>query len=76
VAVDGQARKIVEKAGAGVFAEPEDSNALAEAIHVLAADPERRRRMGISARQYVVSMLSRERTAQSYLSVLENLRNN
>jgi glycosyltransferase involved in cell wall biosynthesis len=74
VAVDGQARKIVEEAGAGIFVEPEDSNALAEAIRVLASDPERRRRMGISGRQYIVSRLSRERTAHSYISVLQNLK--
>jgi len=76
VAVDGEARKIVEEAGAGVFVEPENSNALAAAIHVLAEDPERRRRMGISGREFVVNKLSRERTAQSYIHVLENLRNN
>jgi len=73
VAVDGQARKIVEEAGAGVFVEPEDSSALANAVHVLAADPERRRRMGISARKYILSHLSRERTAASYLEVLQAL---
>jgi glycosyltransferase involved in cell wall biosynthesis len=75
VAVDGQARKLVEEAGAGMFVEPEDSNALAEAIHVLAVDPERRRCMGLSGRQYIVSRLSRERTAHSYMDVLQNLKN-
>jgi glycosyltransferase involved in cell wall biosynthesis len=74
VAVDGQARKIVEEAGAGIFVEPEDSHALAEAIRLLAVDPERRRRMGISGRQYIVSRLSRERTAHTYISVLQNLK--
>ncbi len=73
VAVDGQARKIVEEGGAGIFVEPEDSSALADAVHVLAADPERRRRMGISGREYILSHLSRERTAASYLEVLQAL---
>jgi colanic acid biosynthesis glycosyl transferase WcaI len=73
VAVDGQARKIVEEASAGIFVEPEDSSALAEAIHVLAADPERRRRMGISGREYILSNLSRERTARSYIEVLQTV---
>lgn len=76
VAVDGQARQIVEQAGAGVFVEPEDSDALAEAVRTLAADPEGRKRMGISGRQFIVSRLSREQTAQSYIRVLEKLRNN
>ncbi len=74
VAVDGEARKIVEEANAGVFVEPENSKALAEVIHVLAADPERRHRMGISAREYIVSHLSRERTAGSYIEVLKKPR--
>jgi colanic acid biosynthesis glycosyl transferase WcaI len=74
VAVDGQARKIVEEAGAGIFVEPEDSSALAEAVHVLAADPERTRRMSISGREYIVSRLSREQTARTYLEVLGTLR--
>jgi putative colanic acid biosynthesis glycosyltransferase WcaI len=73
VAVDGQARKIVEEAAAGIFVEPEDSSALADAVHVLAADPERRRRMGISGREYILSHLSRERTAASYIEVLQTL---
>src|SRR3981189_2941956 len=66
VAVDGQARKIVEEAGAGTFVEPDDSNALAEAVRILAANPEHRRRMGVTAREFVVSRLSRERTARNY----------
>jgi colanic acid biosynthesis glycosyl transferase WcaI len=73
VAVDGHARKIVEEAGAGVFVEPEDSSALAEAIHVLSVDSERRRRMSISGREYILSHLSRERTAASYIKVLQTL---
>jgi glycosyltransferase involved in cell wall biosynthesis len=76
VAVDGEARRIVEEAGAGIFVEPEDSQALSEAIQTLMADPERRRRMGIAGRQYIVSRLSRERTAHTYINVLQSLVNN
>ena len=74
VAVDGQARQIVEEAGAGVFAEPEDAAALVQAIRTLAREPERRHEMGFSARQYIVNKLSREQTAQRYAEVLEKLR--
>jgi colanic acid biosynthesis glycosyl transferase WcaI len=70
VAVDGQARQIVEQAGAGVFVEPEDSDVLTNAIQVLANDPEKRRQMGASGRQFVVQKLSREQTAQDYVTVL------
>src|SRR6202142_2871611 len=51
VAVDGHARQIVEEAGAGVFVEPEDGHALAQAICELARNPGQRRQMGISGRQ-------------------------
>ena len=73
VAVDGQARQIVEQAGAGVFVEPENGKALVNAILGLAEDPERRRRMGASGRQYIVSKYSREETARDYIAVLEAL---
>jgi colanic acid biosynthesis glycosyl transferase WcaI len=73
VAVDGQARQIVEEAGAGIFVEPEDSDALAEAVRVLASDSDERRHMGIRARHYIVANLSRERTAQTYITALAPL---
>ena len=56
--------------------EPEDSSALAKAIQRLESDPASRRRMGAAGRAYVISKLSRERTAQTYISVLENLKKN
>jgi colanic acid biosynthesis glycosyl transferase WcaI len=71
VAVDGQARKIVEEANAGIFVEPEDSDALIKAIQELAESPEKRREMGASGRQYIISKLSREKTARDFITVLE-----
>jgi len=73
VAVDGQARQVVEEAKAGVFVEPGDDQALVQAIQSLAADPDRRRQMGVSGRQYIVSRLSREQTARTYIEVLQKL---
>jgi glycosyltransferase involved in cell wall biosynthesis len=74
VAVDGQARQLVEEAGAGVFVEPEDSRALVEAIIALAADPQRRESLGVNGRKCIVAHLSRERTAQHYIAVLQDLK--
>ena len=71
VAVDGQARQIVEEARAGLFVPPENSQALAEAICDLAGNPEQRRLMGESGRRYILEKLSREQTAQDYIVVLE-----
>ena len=73
VAVDGQARQIVEQARAGVFVEPENNKGLVNAILDLAEDPERRRQMGVSGRQYIVNRLSREKTAHDYIAVLQKL---
>ena len=77
VAVDGQTRQIVEEARAGIFVPPEDSHALAESIRALAANTdansEARRQMGFNGRQYILSRLSRERTAQDYIAVLNQL---
>jgi colanic acid biosynthesis glycosyl transferase WcaI len=73
VAVDGQARQIVEEAGAGLFVEPENSKALVKAVLDLADDPEHRRQMGASGRQYIVNRFSREKTAHDYIAVLETL---
>jgi glycosyltransferase involved in cell wall biosynthesis len=75
VAVDGQARQIVEDAGAGVFVEPEDSDALVRAILALAANPRQRQSMGSNGRKYIVSRFTRERTAQDYLAVLHKVIN-
>ncbi len=76
VAVDGQARQIMEEAGGGVFVEPENSSALVKVIVDLAGNPEQRRKMGASGRQYIVSNCSREKTARDYITVLEELRRN
>jgi len=73
VAVDGQARQIVEEAGAGVFVDPENSEALVKAICDLAGDPEHRRRMGVLGRQSIVNNFSREKTARDYITVLEGM---
>jgi colanic acid biosynthesis glycosyl transferase WcaI len=73
IAVDGQAREIVEDAGAGVFVPPEDSHALAQTICALALDAGARRQMGLSGRRYIVTNFSREKTAQKYIEILEEL---
>jgi colanic acid biosynthesis glycosyl transferase WcaI len=74
VAVDGQARQIIEEAGGGVFVEPENSRALVKAILDLAEDPAHRRQMGASGRQYIVNRFSRDKTARDYITVLEALK--
>ncbi|HWE28695.1 MAG TPA: glycosyltransferase family 4 protein, partial [Polyangia bacterium] len=71
--VDGEARTVLEDAGAGVFVPPEDPQQLAQAIRQLAADPERRSQLGAAGLRHVEAHYSRPALAQSYLKVLEDV---
>ena len=72
VAIDGVARKLVcEDAKAGVFAEPENGGAIADAIVRLARDPEGSRAMGERGRSWVMANATREGLAARYLEGLE-----
>src|SRR5436190_21557702 len=71
LAIDGVARKLVcDEAKAGVFVEPEDPRAMAAAIRSLARDPERRRALAASGREWVVKNASREALARRYAAIL------
>jgi putative colanic acid biosynthesis glycosyltransferase WcaI len=71
--VEGQARAIVEDAGAGIAIEPENSVDLAKAIRQLSANPELGRSLGRKGREYVINRFSRRSTAERYIQVLEEL---
>ena len=73
LAVEGQARQILEEACAGLVVEPENARALADAITRLAADRELGGTLGQRGREYVVRYLSRDRTAEKYIEVLETI---
>ncbi len=68
--VDGQARRILEEAKAGVFIEPESSTGLVTAIVALLEHPEDRKSYGSNAREYILRRGSREATAKRYIEVL------
>jgi len=71
--VDGQARRIVEEAKAGLVIEPENASALVEAIQRLAADSNLCQRLGQNGRAYIVERYSRRKTAEVYLDVLRRV---
>jgi colanic acid biosynthesis glycosyl transferase WcaI len=73
--VDGQARSILEEAGGGLVIEPENSNALVNAIRLLAGNHELVHKLGQSGREHMLRKFSRRHTAERYISVLENLLN-
>jgi glycosyltransferase involved in cell wall biosynthesis len=70
VSVEGEAQALVERSGAGVSVEPENSRALADAVMKLRANPELRRRMGENGRRYVVAHYDRAQIANQFESLL------
>jgi glycosyltransferase involved in cell wall biosynthesis len=73
--VDGQARKILDEAQAGLFMEPENSAALVQAILRLAADPALRESFGRNGLRHILQHFSRQQTADDYLTVLQDVVN-
>ena len=73
--VDGQARRILDLAAAGIFVEPQNATALAQAIRKLATNPVLRETLGHNGRRYVVENFSRQQTAKTYLTVLGKILN-
>ena len=73
LSVDGEARKLVEGARAGVFVPPEDPVALAETILKLRSDPSLCREMGSKGRSFVEASFSRKALAEQYLALLDEL---
>ncbi|HME92109.1 MAG TPA: glycosyltransferase, partial [Myxococcaceae bacterium] len=71
--VDGEARKVVEDAGAGLFVPPEDSAALAEAILRLRANPALCAQMGSNGRAFVKANFSRKALAEQYVDILHEI---
>lgn len=74
LAIDGVARKLVcEDAQAGVFAQPENGQAIAGAIRGLADNAIARTEMGRSGRKWVLANATRDALAESYLNILKQL---
>jgi colanic acid biosynthesis glycosyl transferase WcaI len=71
--VEGQAREIIEAAGAGLVIQPENAEALLGAINQLSADRELGIRLGQRGREHILRHFSRGRTAEKYLDVLQSM---
>ena len=69
--VDGEARALLERAGAGVFSPPEDAAALARTLAALT--PERLNALGRAGRSYVEQHYSRPALAKRYLEILASV---
>jgi colanic acid biosynthesis glycosyl transferase WcaI len=71
--VDGQARQIIDEAGAGIVIEPENPDALVGAIEKLQEDRDLGRTMGRRGREYIQKNFARASTAQKYIKVLDRV---
>ena len=73
LAIDGVIRAVIEAAGCGVFAQPGDPAALADAVRVLTADKAKAHRMGLAGRKYLEQHFSRSALAERLTLILEEL---
>lgn len=73
LAIDGVIRDVVERAGGGVFVQPGDAAALADAVAGLADRPEAARAMGAAARSYVERHFHRAQHAQQFAELVAEL---
>lgn len=71
--LDGESRRLVEAAKAGLFVEPENSKALALAIHYYLNHPQLIRRHGENGYQYAQRHFDRRQLAQDYLALMEHV---
>ncbi len=62
--------RIVQRAGCGVAADPDDPAAVAEAVRALARDPERVAHMGRRARE-IAPTYDRVKQFQKFLQIIE-----
>jgi glycosyltransferase involved in cell wall biosynthesis len=64
--IDGEARALVEKARAGICIEPENPQAMADAIVQLYNDPSYRKTLGENGRRYVIEHYNRRSIAEEF----------
>jgi glycosyltransferase involved in cell wall biosynthesis len=69
----GEAADLVEAAGCGLVAEPEDPQSLSNAVATLSADPGLARRLGAQGREYVVEHFDRKDIADRLAKLLSEV---
>ncbi len=70
LAIDGVIREVVEAAGCGLFCQPGDPQALAEAVLKLAANRDAALQMGLAGRAYLEQHFSRQVMAEKLEKLL------
>jgi len=70
---DSDTYRFVQEAQCGLWVEPENPQALAEAILTLYADKELRERFSRNGREYVETRYTRQTIARQYADLLEEV---
>ena len=73
LAIDGVIRRVVEEADAGLFAQPGDPEAIAEAVRRLAADPALADKLGQAGRRCVEGDFDRRQLAAKMAGIMETI---
>lgn len=73
LAIDGVIREVVEAAGGGLFVQPSDPAALANAIRQLKSDPESARAMGRAGRKHIEDFYPIELQARRFEQVFQSV---
>jgi colanic acid biosynthesis glycosyl transferase WcaI len=73
LSVAGEAQKVMETAQAGIFVEPEDAQALAQAILELRDRPELRQQMGQRGRAFTEGHYSRQAQAEQLAKIMQTV---
>lgn len=73
MAVDGEAKELIEAAQAGICVEPESSKEIAEAVLKLYKNKELRKTLGENGRGYVMANYSREAITRKLEAILQEL---
>jgi glycosyltransferase involved in cell wall biosynthesis len=73
LAVEGEAKQVLERAHGGLCVPPGDGRALANAVATLAEDPALRIQLGNNGAEYVAREFNRAVWATRYLNILRNV---
>ncbi len=73
LSIDGEARRMLERADAGLFVEPENAEQMAQAILRLSGERERLRRLGENGRRFVETHYSRRHLAERLEALLSEV---
>lgn len=71
--VDGETRAIVEDAGCGIYAEPENVDQLVKAVEELKNNKIKYEKMASSGFSYVQNRANRQKIAREYLELLDSM---